>query len=223
MDFKVDISNVIGSSCPKKALLLLHGYGSNGRDMLGLAEQLVPFFPEVVFIAPDAPEVINPGAYIWYELPISEEDISSLADENLCRKFKDICIKKYLYISMLVDEIKSKYSLKNADIGLWGFSQGGLLALVSGLTIQPTLSCVIASSSIPLVECGNWLHAKPPCFLTHGQMDDVVPPVAMDITTRVLRNKGVSVQNCLSPTLFHGIDGLCQQEAIRFLKSLWKQ
>ena len=222
MDFKADISNVIGSSCPQKALLLLHGYGSNGADMLGLAEQLLPIFPDVVFVAPDAPESIGPESYVWYELPACEDDMGALVKENLCRKLKDVCVKKSLYISMLIDKIKSKYSLKNKDVGLWGFSQGGLLALVSGLMIQPSLSCVIASSSIPLIEGGSWLRSKPPCLLTHGQMDDVVPPIAMDITNRILQKEGISVQSCLSPSLFHGIDNLCQQEAIRFLKSLWK-
>ena len=220
MDFLDDISNVAGATAPKKAILLLHGYGSNGQDMLDMAQQLSPLFPDVVFVAPNAPDEVGPGAYIWYELPA---DMGGLTQENLCRQLKDVCVKKSLYISKLIENIKAKYSLENNQIGLWGFSQGGLLALVSGLTIQPTISCVIASSSIPLLEAGDWIRSQPPCLLTHGREDEVVPPVAMSLTQHVLQHAHVPVATCLSNNLSHGIDDICQQAAIRFLKDLWQK
>lgn len=218
MNSKADIADVVGALKPKKALLLLHGYGSNGRDMLDLAEQLTSFFPDVVFVAPNAPEDIGMGMYAWYALPA---DFSALTRENLCRGFQNTCIEKSFYISKLIDKIKVKYSLENQQIGLWGFSQGGLLALVSALTIHPDLACVIASSSLPLLDTGAWVRSRPPCLLTHGGADDVVPTEAMSVTQQALQQAHVPVSVCLSPDLSHGIDRACQQAAIRFWQSLW--
>ena len=224
MDFNLAMSHVIGSAHPRYALLMLHGYGSNGQDMLDYAQHLSAYLPQVVFIAPDAPNVVGPDAYAWYELDISSLEDSPLIGERYCRQLKNICLNKSTYISMLIDEIKLKYSLENKQLGLLGFSQGGLLALVTGLSIQPSLSCVVASSSIPLVEEGGnrWLRSHPACLLTHGKIDEVVPAVAMDVTQKTLQKEGVPVETCLSPTLMHGIDSVCQQATIRFLQSLWQ-
>ena len=150
----MELSHVVGADKPESALLMLHGYDSNGADMLSFGRQLSAFLPHTLFVAPDAPDSIGPDAYVWYDLFAEDGEVSPLAQEKYCRQLQDICLKKSLFINELIDKIKVKYLLKNHQIGLLGFSQGGLLALVTGLTLAPPLACVVASSSIPLVDGG---------------------------------------------------------------------
>ena len=67
----------------KSLVILLHGYGADGNDLLGLSQPLSDYMPDTAFRAPNAPErsAMNPMGYQWFPLPwldgSSEEDMQA--------------------------------------------------------------------------------------------------------------------------------------------------
>ncbi|MEM6357820.1 MAG: hypothetical protein AAF844_19350, partial [Pseudomonadota bacterium] len=75
---------------PAKALVvLLHGYGADGQDLIGLAQPLGQVLPNAAFRAPDAPEPcrVNPMGRQWFPIPwidgASEQAMATSFEKSL--------------------------------------------------------------------------------------------------------------------------------------------
>ena len=126
-------------------------------------------------------------------------------------------------VNEFINHICQKHSLNSNQVILMGFSQGGLMALMSGLTNPDKLGGIIACSSIPIMinqilELDD-IKNKPNVLLTHGTDDDIVPFIGMQISENTLTNIDCPVQNHTVPGMGHTIDESCIEKIISFIKT----
>ena len=121
----------------ENAVILLHGYGGDGKDISTLTLNWKRFLKNTIFICPDAPEVckINPNGFEWFDL--SNEDTNYILNEV---KNAEVVLKKY------IEEIKLEFDLKSSQICICGFSQGCMMSLNVGLTSNESLNCIVGFS-----------------------------------------------------------------------------
>lgn len=184
---------------PKGLVIALHGYGSNGDDLIGLAPYWERLLPDVQFSAPHA---ITPlpgfaGAHQWF--PIGSMDPSHLAEG--ARTAAPI-LEAFIQAEM------ARFEVGPRQTALVGFSQGTMMALQVGLSASSAFAGILGYSG-GLV--GNpKLASKPEIQLVHGDEDPTVPVAASQMTQDFLRAAGIGVNLHISPRTGHTIalDGL---------------
>lgn len=192
----------------KKAVIMLHGYGSDGNDLISMAPQMA--LPDTIFYAPNAPYAMPQTAgYKWFDL--MDEAANTVYDqssyvEKLMQNAKVALPDVFDFIS----HIAQKHQLELNQVFVMGFSQGGLLALMSALIMPQKLAGAIGASSVPLMINSalslSEVKSKPDVLLTHGTDDDVVPFIGMQETLNTLKNIGCNVQTHIVDGMGHGID-----------------
>lgn len=187
----------------QQLVVLLHGYGSDGQDLISLAPYLQDLLPHAAFVAPNAPNAcaINPAGFEWFPLDLDRE-ISRLEGIDSTRPV----------IRSFLTELWNGSGLGPGDTILGGFSQGAMIALDSGLRLDEPLKAILSFSGgiVSPETIGTEIKSKPPVCLVHGEIDDVVPPSMSVQGEKALKEAGVGVQLHLSPGVGHSIspDGL---------------
>ena len=99
----------------KNAVILLHGYGGDGKDISMLSLNWKRHMPNTVFICPNGHEAcsINPSGYQWFDL--TKEDPEYILQQSIKAENK---------INQFIREIRKEFNLTNNQICLSGFSQG---------------------------------------------------------------------------------------------------
>ena len=152
----------------KNAIILLHGYGGDGKDISTLSLNWKRHLPNTLFICPDGHETcpINPSGFQWFDL--TKNDISYILDES---------IKAEKILNKFIIEIKEEFSLENNKICLSGFSQGCMMAINLGLTSAKAYNSIIGFSG-KIIDQENLKKRKKVStntLLIHGDLDQVVP------------------------------------------------
>jgi phospholipase/carboxylesterase len=187
-------------------VVFLHGYGADGKDLLGLADPLSEHLPDTVFVAPNAPErcIGNPMGYQWFPIPWIDNSSEEESEAGMMRAVDDL----NAYLAQTMEE----EGVSEAETVIIGFSQGTMMALhiaprhkdeyagivgFSGRLLRPEL---LADEAI----------SKPPILLIHGDQDDVVPPISMPEAGEALTQAGFQVFGHVMKGTGHGIapDGL---------------
>tara|TARA_B100001769_G_scaffold270951_1_gene262976 strand:+ start:149 stop:802 length:654 start_codon:yes stop_codon:yes gene_type:complete len=153
----------------KSAVILLHGYGGDGKDISVLSLNWKRHLPNTVFICPNGHETcsINPSGFQWFDLTVEEPKYileQSLNAEKILNQF--------------INEIKKKYNLKNNKICLSGFSQGCMMSINLGLTADEKFNCIVGFSG-KIIDKENLKSRKKvstDTLLIHGDLDQIVPP-----------------------------------------------
>ena len=183
---------------PKKIVLLLHGYGSDGADLIALAPQLGQLLPDALFVAPNAPQRCDAGfGYQWW--PLNAFNPSALAAGAASAAGP---------LDAFIDRKLAQYGLTEAELALVGFSQGTMMALHVGLR-RPRQVAGIVGYSGALTGADALAGAaitKPPVLLIHGAADTVVPVAALHDAERALKPLGIEVTSHVSPGLGHSVD-----------------
>ena len=152
----------------KNAIILLHGYGGDGKDISTLSLNWKRHLPNTIFICPDGHETcpINPSGFQWFDL--TKNDSSYILDES---------IKAEKVLNKFIIEIKEEFDLENNKICLSGFSQGCMMAINLGLTSENAYSSIIGFSGkiIDQENLKNRKKASTNTLLIHGDLDQVVP------------------------------------------------
>ena len=153
----------------KNAIILLHGYGGDGKDISMLSLNWKRHLPNTIFICPNGHEQcpINPTGYQWFDL--TKEDPDYILEQS---------IKEEKKLVEFVDEVKNEYKLKNDKICLSGFSQGCMMSINLGLTSDQKFSCIIGFSGKIINQEDLKLRKKNSTnvLLIHGDSDQVVSP-----------------------------------------------
>ena len=184
---------------PKNIVLLLHGFGSCGTDMISLAPQWQDALPDTLFLAPHAPErcgMMGAG-YQWWGL-------SGFAPSALAAGAASAAPA----IDAFIDRKLTEYGLTEADLALVGFSQGTMMALHIGLRRPGTVAAVVGYSGM-LTATTGLAHSelsKPPVLLVHGTADPVVPIAALHMAESQLKRLGVEVTTHTSYGIPHSVD-----------------
>ena len=151
------------------AIILLHGYGGDGKDISMLSINWKRHLPNTVFICPNGHEpcAINPSGYQWFDL--TNDDPNYILDES---------IKAEKKLNKFINEVKSEFDLSNSEIILSGFSQGCMMSINLGLTADKEYNCVIGFSGKIINQENLKIRKKvsTKTLLIHGELDQVVQP-----------------------------------------------
>jgi len=195
---------------PQSLVLLLHGVGSNGADLIGLAPHLADALPHTEFVSPDAfePYDMAPFGYQWF----------SLADRSLpvmMREVRRAAPKLQSFIDQLLEERR----LDESRLAIVGFSQGTMMTLHVGLRRKRAPAGLVGFSGALFAgpELMTEITARPPVLLAHGDSDDVVPVQSLAAAAATLTAVGVPCQTLLCRGLGHGIDEAGLTRARAFL------
>ena len=187
----------------RSLVVLLHGYGSNGDDLISLAPLVQPLLPDAAFVAPNAPSRIPnmAEAYQWWPIrSFSMEERSAGA------------IAAAPAIDAFLTEELARLGLDDDRLLLIGFSQGTMMALHVGLRRKMSVAGIIGYSGMLVAadRLAGEIRSRPPTLLVHGTADDVVPFGSLAEAERELKGVGVDVETHVSPGVGHtvGPDGL---------------
>ncbi len=199
------------SGGPAKSLVIfLHGYGSNGADLIDLAPYWAAALPETHFLAPDAPQPCDgiPYGRQWWPL-------TSLTPAACAAGVRVSAPALNAYI----DAQLAAHDLSEGKLALVGFSQGSMMALHVGPRRVKTLGGIIGFSGMLADPDALAAEAvtKPPILLVHGDRDDVLPVEALHQAEVQLRSLEFDVASHVSPGLGHRIDEQGLQLGARFL------
>jgi phospholipase/carboxylesterase len=191
-------------------VILLHGYGADGRDLIDLGHAWRGALPNAAFVAPDAPAPCEMGGsgFQWWSIADGLDPRLSLPRADALRDM----------IHNLVETERTRYGVATGRVALAGFSQGGMLALHAGLRLPHTLAGVISYSGLlldPMLT--NATRPTPPVLMAHGAMDTIVPFVFLDAGVTALQQHGVSVERLARPLMGHSIDVECLTAGGAFL------
>ena len=153
----------------KNSVILLHGYGGDGKDISMLSMNWKRHLPNTIFICPNGHEKcsINPSGFQWFDLTQDDPKYileQSIKAENKLRKF--------------IGEIKKEFKLSNEKICLSGFSQGCMMSINLGLTFEEEFSCIVGFSGkiINQEDLKSRKKNSTNVLLIHGEADQVVSP-----------------------------------------------
>jgi len=183
---------------PRELVILCHGLGADGHDLIDLAPSWGHALPDASFVSVDAPYVHDSGfGRQWWSVadrspPIMEAGARGAAS----------------YLGPFIDAELARLNLPADAYALMGFSQGAMTVLYTGLRHQPPPRAILAFSGALVAPktLGAELSGRPPVLLVHGGADDVVPVARSHEAEAALRAAGVPVQATYVPRLGHGID-----------------
>ncbi len=195
----------------QNAVILLHGYGGNGKDISMLTLNWKRFLKNTIFLCPDAHEVcnINPSGFQWFDL--NDDNPEKILVESKKAENK---IKQY------IDEIKLEYKLKNSQICISGFSQGCMMSINVGLTFNESFNCIVGFSGkiIDKNDLSSRIKSKTNILLLHGDSDPIVPPNnLLDAKDFLIRHK-INVETLMIKNCDHYIPIEASSAALNFIK-----
>ncbi len=205
-------------------MLFLHGYGSNCYDFLDIARKLRPLFPDTAFMLLDAPEAIDGNvspsddAFQWFSL--ADYDVTN---PDIAKKIKTVqkgVTQAVPPLQIFIDTIVTKkYGYQPNDIILFGFSQGAMMVLDTGL--RGNYKGVIACAGMLAFadDFANHYTTDTPVLLCHGKLDDVVPVQASEHAYMILQQQTANSTLCLSDNAAHHLDNDIFQAIIGFMRT----
>ena len=193
------------------AIILLHGYGGDGKDISMLTLNWRRFLPNTVFLCPDGHETcsINPSGFQWFDL--SKEDPIYILNQS---------IKAEKKIIKFIEEVKKNFNLDSSKICLSGFSQGSMLSINLGLTSDENYACVVGFSG-KIINKEDLLKRKKSntkFLLIHGDLDEVVPPASLLEAKDFLIRNNIDVQTNMIKGSGHHIPVEASSLALNFIR-----
>jgi phospholipase/carboxylesterase len=183
---------------PSRLVILLHGLGADGADLIGLAPYWARLLPTTEFVSPNAPFPCDmaPYGYQWF----SSQDRSPAAVLAGVRAAAP-------FLEAFIDEALAERGLDDSDLALVGFSQGTMMALFVGLRrANPAAGIVGFSGRLLAPELlASELRSRPPTLLVHGTDDPLVPYSSLTAAEAALKDAGVAVETLTCPGIGHSI------------------
>ena len=194
----------------KNAVILLHGYGGDGKDISMLSLNWKRHMPNTVFICPNGHEIcaINPSGFQWFDL--TKDDPNYILEQSIKAENK---------IQKFINEIKQKFNLTNDKICLSGFSQGCMISLNVGLTSEEKFSCIVGFSG-KIIDQNNLkerIRNSTDILLIHGDADQVVPSTFLLEAKDFLIRNSVEVQTLLIKNCDHHIPIEASSTALNYI------
>jgi phospholipase/carboxylesterase len=193
----------------RRLAILLHGYGSDANDLIGLAPAFAAQLPDTAFVSANAPFPCEAGfGHQWFSL----------------QSWDEIALKRGVLealpsLQAFIAAQCACFGVSRGDAALIGFSQGTIMALAAGLGEAPAVAGVLGYSGA-LVEATP-ITAKPPVLLVHGDADQVLPHAATLAAIEQLKACEVSAESLIRPGLAHAIDPQGIAAGIGFLRRIW--
>lgn len=188
----------------RQLVVILHGYGANGDDLIEIGRQWQPLFPDAAFVAPHAHEPCPqaPGMRQWY----------NLTDRNPRERWAGAAAARSVVDTFLDAEL-AQQGLSDSKMAIAGFSQGAMMALHIGLRRNHAPAAILAYSGMLVgpeyireATARDSAGAPPPVMLIHGSHDEVVAPESLFESANQLAGAEIPCQWHLALGLGHGID-----------------
>lgn len=198
----------LSGSAPDALVVLVHGYGSNGDDLIALAAAIRPALPNAAFVAPNAPGRLPhmAAAYQWWPIETFSM-VERAAGAAAAAPVLDAFITSELEAAGLTPD----------RLLLVGFSQGTMMALHVGLRRSDPVAGIVGISGMLISpeRLSAEIRSRPPVLLVHGTEDEVVPFRSMDMASTALSAAGVPVETHVSARTGHTVapDGLAAATA----------
>ena len=195
----------------KNAVILLHGYGGDGNDISMLTLNWKRFLKNTIFLCPNGHEKcqINPIGFQWFDLTIEDQHYiikRSLEAEKV--------------IKIFIEEVKIKYNLTNGNIVLCGFSQGCMMSINTGLTLEEEFNCIIGFSG-KIIDTNNLqkrIKNKSKILLIHGDQDEIVSSNYLLEAKDFFKRNKFDIQTNLIKNCGHHISIEASSIALNFIK-----
>ena len=186
-------------AAPARIVLLLHGYGADGNDLIGLAPAWAPAMPDTLFVSPHAPFPCEgaPFGRQWF----------GIAGRDAGMRLAGLRAASAT-VDGFIDDLLAETGLPPAALTLAGFSQGTMLALHTGPRRAEPLAGILGYSGRLLAPelLEGEMRSRPPVALIHGERDELVPYASMAEAAAALEQAGFAVETHGRPGLGHGID-----------------
>jgi len=200
------------NSAIDNAIILLHGYGGDGKNISMLTVSWKRFLPNTIFLCPDGHEVcpINPSGFQWFDL--TKDDPEYILKESSKAEKK---------LHQFISEVKNKYKLNNSQICLLGFSQGCMMSINLGLTTNKNYNCVVGFSG-KIIDKDDLLKRKKSStkmLLLHGDLDEVVEPINLLEAKDFLVRNNVEVEINMIKNCEHHISVEASSLALKYIKN----
>lgn len=183
----------------RRLVVLLHGYGADGNDLIALGREWQRLLPDAAFIAPHAPEPCGagPAGFQWFEL-------SSRDPHEMWRGVNQAGPA----LDAFLDRELTGLGLPGTALGLVGFSQGTMMALHVGPRRATAPAAIVGySGALAGAETlAGAVRSRPPVLLVHGDRDEMIPHQAMLMSAQALAAADIAVEWHLARGLGHGID-----------------
>ena len=194
----------------KNAIILLHGYGGDAKDISMLTLNWKRHMPNTVFICPNGHEpcAINPSGFQWFDL--TKDDNNYIVDQSIKAEDK---------IKLFINEIKREFNLNNNQICLSGFSQGGMMSLNVGLTSEEKFLCIVGFSG-KIIDHNNLklrIRNSTDTLLIHGDADQIVPSTYLLEAKDFLIRNNIEVDTLLIKNCDHHIPVEASSTALNYI------
>ena len=197
------------------AIILLHGYGGNGKDISMLTLNWKRFLPNTIFLCPDGHErcSINPSGYQWFDL--TNDDPNYILEESKKAENK---------INEFIKEVKKNYNLKNSQICLSGFSQGCMMSINLGLTTNENYNCVVGFSGkiIDKKDLSKRKISSTKMLLMHGDNDTIVSPNNLFEAKDFMIRNNIQIETKMIKNCEHHIPVEASSLALNYIKNNFK-
>jgi len=194
----------------KNAIILLHGYGGDGKDISMLTMNWKRFLPNTIFLCPNGHEPcpINPSGFQWFDL--TKDDPNYILEESLKAEKK---------LNKFIDQIKDEFKIENKKICLSGFSQGCMMSLNIGLTANEEFNCIVGFSGkiINQSDLKSRKRVSTNTILIHGDSDQVVSPNFLLEAKDFLIRNDVSIETHLIKNCDHFIPTEASSIALNYI------
>jgi phospholipase/carboxylesterase len=198
---------------PSRLVILLHGLGADGNDLIGLAPYWAPLLPTTEFLSPNAPFPCDmaPYGYQWFSAQ-DRSPAAVLAGVRAAAPFLDA----------FIDDALAERGLDDADLALVGFSQGTMMALYVGLRRSQPVAGILGFSGRLLAPelLASELRSRPRTLLVHGTEDPLVPYESLAAAETALTDIGVLVETLTCAGIGHSIDENGLRRGGSFLKDV---
>ncbi len=205
---------------PKYLVIFLHGYGSNGANLIELSREYEYALPSAHFISPNAPQDWEGGfvdSYQWFSLASwgANRDASKIANDI---KKANEDLQKFIHQQLL------RFDLKPQNLFLIGFSQGAMMAMYQGLILPEKPAGIISySGKLILPETvGAKTNAKPEICLIHGKQDSVLPFSNFIEAETLMKQEKIPFESHAFENLDHTIDIHGIRAGLNFVKKQLK-
>ena len=195
----------------KNAIILLHGYGGDGKDISMLSLNWKRYLSNTIFICPNGHErcSINPSGFQWFDL--TNDDPNYILEQSFKAEKK---------LNQFIDQIKKEFNLENNMICLSGFSQGCMMAINLGLTSNQEYNCIVGFSGkiINEKDLKSRKKASTNILLIHGDIDQVVQPNYMLEAKDFFIRNSIEIETHLIKNCDHNIPIEASSIALNYIK-----
>ena len=184
---------------PKKLIILLHGLGADGNNLMDIAGVLNRFVPDTYFICPNAP-------HPYYQAIAGYQWLSSVRSATYEDTISQLKVVEKT-VNEFIDQQLERFGLTESDLAVIGFSQGTIVSLHSLVRRKKPVSLVVGFSGALVGPelLSKETKSKPPILLIHGEEDEVLPVERMHEAHEALDKQGFDVEKHAYPHLAHSI------------------